>query len=101
VWRVVINRLRTLQFMGDAHAGEDFVCGLGSLCLFYPLALAVAKYARASAGRAAVEAADAELGAQAIDHSFGRSRLLATASVRRNRDLVLQPDVYARLVLSL
>ena len=101
VWRVVVNRLRSLQFMGEAHAGADFIEGLSSLCLFYPLALAVAKYARAAAGRATVERADAALGAQAIDHSFGRSKLLGTTSVRRNQDLVLQPDPFARLVLSL
>lgn len=81
VRRWLAARLETLQFFGPSCNHRGFFDGLQALAQAMLLMLAVARLRAAAAGRRGgpVTAADAEYATGAIDHSFGRSRLLATA----------------------
>src|SRR5206468_5983598 len=43
-WRMIRNKLESFQFMGTANGGRNFLVGLRSLALLYPLVSAAAKY---------------------------------------------------------
>ena len=52
VWRLVRNKLESYSFLGVADGNRDFLVGLRSLALLYPLTLAAAKHhAAAQSGR--------------------------------------------------
>ena len=76
--RFVDGRLRTLQFFGVALDGMGLFAGAQSLGTTFALMSAAAKVQAAAAGRTGgrLEAADVEYAVGAVDHAFGRSRLL-------------------------
>ncbi|HVT89194.1 MAG TPA: YkgJ family cysteine cluster protein [Tepidisphaeraceae bacterium] len=100
-WRVIRNRLDTFQFMGNANSGRNFIEGLRSLALLYPLVLATAKYGAANRGSAQIGAEDVDYAIGAIDHSFGRLAVLNQPQSRSLEKLLLSPDQFVRLVATL
>jgi hypothetical protein len=75
-WRMVKNRLESFQFMGAGNQGRDFLSGLRSLAMLYPLVVAVAKYSAGNRGASEIGEEDVEYGVMVIEHSFGRLRVL-------------------------
>ncbi len=98
LWRLLRIKLEAIQFMGPANGGRDFLRGLHSLALLYPLTLATAKHHAASRGAKAIEPIDAEMGIAAIEHSFGRAAVLRQPFVRSIERLLLDRDTLTRLV---
>jgi lysine-N-methylase len=78
-WRMVRNKLESLQFMGGCNYGRNLLGGIRSLVLLYPL---VAATARVRAGGRAVNAEDVRAGVAAIEHAFGRAPMLALPPAR-------------------
>ncbi len=82
-WRFVRSRLETLQFFGVSYYGAPFFMGLRALAMTYPLVLAAARAHAAERDRTgAITLQDVHYAVGAIDHSFGRSRLLGTPVMR-------------------
>jgi hypothetical protein len=97
-WRMIRNRLESFQFMGSANGGRNFLDGLRSLVLLYPLTRAAAKLNVAARGGARVEAQDVDLAVAAIEHSFGRQAVLHQPSMRSIEKLLLERVTLTRLV---
>ncbi len=98
LWRLLRNKLEALQFMGPANGDRDFLRGLHSLALLYPLTIAAAKHHAASRSATAIEPIDAEMAVAAIEHSFGRAAVLRQPSVRSIERLLLDRETITRLV---
>ncbi len=98
LWRLVRNKLNALQFMGPANGGRDFLTGLRTLSLLYPLTLAAAKHHMATRGGSAIEAIDVDYAVTAIEHSFGRAKVLGQPFVKSIERLLLERESLARLV---
>jgi lysine-N-methylase len=100
-WRMVHAKLGSLQFMGLANRGRDFLTGLRTLALLYPLVLAAAKYRAANRdGGATVDASDVDYAVSVIEHSYGRSALLAQRFARSLERFLLDRNVLVQLVRS-
>ncbi len=98
LWRLVRNKLDTFSFMGGANGQRDFVTGLRSLALLYPLVLAAARHSAASRNSPAIEAPDVNYAVAAIEHSFGRTAILSQGFVRTIEKLLLERKSFMRLV---
>jgi len=98
LWRLVRNKVEAIQFMGKANRDRDFLTGLRSLALLYPLTLATARYRAANRGATQIEPADVDYAVAAIDHSFGRAAVLRKPFVRTIETLLLRRDDFTRLV---
>jgi lysine-N-methylase len=99
-WRMIRTKLQSFQFMGDGNNGRNFLDGLKSLALLYPLTLAVAKYSAANREASDIEADDVDWAVAAIEHSFGRLAVLNQPFTRSLEKLLLEPHAFARLVRS-
>lgn len=97
-WRMVRNRLESFQFMGPANSGRDFLAGLRSLALLYPLVFAAAKFSAANRGAQQIEADDVDYAVTAIEHSFGRLPVLNQAMTRSIEKLLMDRNTFVRLV---
>jgi Fe-S-cluster containining protein len=97
-WRMVATKLMSLHFIGAANHGRDLLSGLRSLAVLYTLVTAAAKYRAGNRGASAVELEDVDYAVGVIEHNFGRSRVLAQSFARSIEKLLLQPDVFLRLV---
>jgi hypothetical protein len=95
---MVRNRLESFQFMGSANGGVDFLEGLRSLALLYPLVLAAARYSCVSRGAGELASSDVDYAVTAIEHSFGRQPMLHTRPMRSLQRRLVQPSTFARLV---
>jgi hypothetical protein len=93
--RLIRNKLESFQFMGAANGGRNFLDGLRSLALLYPLVGAVTKYNAANRGASKVESEDIDEAVAAIDHSFGRISIMSVKSLEK---ALLQSDTFTRLV---
>jgi Fe-S-cluster containining protein len=100
-WRMIRNKLESFSFMGPANGGRNFLLGLRSLALLYPLVAAVAKYSAANRGAASIEPQDVDYAVGAIEHSFGRSAVLNQLWIASLEKLLLQPDAFTRLAMSI
>jgi hypothetical protein len=98
LWRLIRNKLDSFQFMGSGNGGRNFLEGLRSLALLYPLVRAVAKYNAANRGAPQIESQDVDEAVAAIEHSFGRLGVLNQGSVRSLEKVLLQPETFTRLV---
>jgi Fe-S-cluster containining protein len=96
-WRVVRNRLDSFQFMGVANGGRDFLEGLRSLALLYPLVLATAKYSAMSQNSSQINVEDVDYAITAIEHSYGRSPVLNLPVMRGNERFLQDLDRFAKL----
>jgi hypothetical protein len=94
---MIHNKLDSFQFMGKGANGRDFLDGLRSLALLYPLVGAVAKYSAANRGAPSVEAEDVDYAVAAIEHSYGRLAILNQPFTRSLEKLLMQPGAFARL----
>ena len=101
LWRLVRNKLDSFQFMGQANGERDFLTGLRSLALLYPLVLAAARHHAASRASANVEAQDMDYAVPAIEHSFGRSAVMGFSSMRSLEKLLLDRKSFGRLIQTL
>jgi len=99
-WRMVAGRLETLQFCGVCYYGQSFFVGLRALILTYPLVLAAARCHAAARQAGAIAAEDVRYATGAIDHSWGRSRLLQMSIWRHSEEFFYGPR-YARLLSAL
>ncbi len=92
--QLIKTRLQTLGFMGSANHDLDLLDGLRSLCLLYPLCLGTARlFTQTDAPM------DHAIGA--IDHAFGRAHVLRTSAANRLVRQLLDPDVFAALMVSI
>jgi Fe-S-cluster containining protein len=97
-WRMISTKLMSLHFMGSANHGRDLLAGLRSLALLYPLVASAAKYRAGNRGSTAIETEDVDYAVGVIEHNFGRSRVLAQPFARAIEKLLLDPDVFVRVV---
>jgi hypothetical protein len=103
-WRRFMDgRLRALQFFGATLDGMAFFAGAQSLSATFALVSAAAKVRAAAAGRAGgrLEAADVEYAVGAVDHAFGRSRLLRFLPQRVVAERFCDPARFAAALRSL
>jgi Fe-S-cluster containining protein len=98
LWRVVRTKLESFQFMGQGNGGKDFLEGLRSLAMLQPLVLATARYAAANRGSAGIEEQDIDYAIAAIEHSFGRQAVLKQGFVRSIEKLLMDHDLFVRLL---
>jgi len=96
-WRFLGARLETLQFFGVSFYGGLFYTGLRALILTYPMVLAAARCRAASRGSGEIAAEDVQYAVGAVDHSFGRSRLLQMP-VWRSVEAYFSGPRYGRLL---
>jgi Fe-S-cluster containining protein len=97
-WRMIRVKLESLQFIGVANRGRDLITGMQSLALLYPLVMACAKFHRAGRGGESIEEKDVDYAVAAIEHSFGRSAVLAQSFVRVIESFLLEESAFIRLV---
>jgi lysine-N-methylase len=97
-WRMVRTKLASQQFMGGANRGRDFLTGLRSLAMLYPLVAAVAKSRAGNRGATAVDESDVDHAVAAIEHSFGRAAVLAMPFARSLERLLQDRAAFTRLV---
>jgi hypothetical protein len=97
-WRLVRNKLESFAFMGPGNGNRDFLSGLKSLAMLYPLVMAAARQHAASRGSGTVDRADTDYAVAAIEHSFGRAVVLSPLITRPIESLLLERGVFARLV---
>jgi Fe-S-cluster containining protein len=97
-WRMIQAKLESLQFMGSANPGHDFLAGLKSLALLWPLVLAAAKYRAGNRGSIVVGESDIDYGLGAIEHSFGRGAMLRLPFARSLETFLLEPAAFRRLL---
>jgi Fe-S-cluster containining protein len=97
-WRLVRIRLESFQFMGSANDERNFLVGLRSLALLFPLVAAVAKYSAGNRNSAKIEMEDVDFAVGAIEHSFGRLAILKQSWMRSIEKLLMEPKTFTRLV---
>ncbi len=97
-WRLVRIRLESFQFMGTANDGRNFLGGLRSLALLFPLVAAVAKYSAGNRNSVKIEMEDVDFAVSAIEHSFGRLAILKQPWVRSIEKLLMEPKIFTRVV---
>jgi Fe-S-cluster containining protein len=100
-WRLIRITLESFQFMGAGNSGQDFLHGLRSLAMLYPLVLAAAKYSAANRDAARIEIQDVEYAVAAIEHSFGRSAILKQPFTRSLEKALRDPKVFVRLIMTI
>jgi lysine-N-methylase len=98
LWRVIRNRLDSFQFMGRGNNDRNFLSGLRSLALLYPLVVAVSKYSAGDRGATSLSADDIDYAVASIEHSFGRLRVLNESMMRSIEKLLLDSKKFNRLV---
>lgn len=96
-WRMVQVRLESLQFMGSAAGGRNFIEGLRMLVLLYPLVRAAARIAAEGRGASQVGPQDVDFAVAAIEHSFGRLAVLNQSSNRSVERLLIERAIFTRL----
>ncbi len=96
-WRLISNKLATMQYMGAANGGRDFVIGLRSLAILYPLVLAIAKYRAANRNAPQVEGVDVNDAVAAVDHSYGRQAVAIQTLIDSLESTLGEPSIFARL----
>lgn len=101
LWRLIRNKLESLQFMGQANGGKDFLEGLRSLALLYPLVASTAKYTAANRGAAAVEVQDVDHAVAAVAHSFGRQAVLKQRFVKSLERVLMDHESFTHLARSI
>lgn len=99
-WRMLDARLETLQFCGVCYFGLPFFAGLRALIQTYPLVLAAARCHAAARHAAGLTPEDVQYATGAIDHSWGRSRLLQVRAWRSVEEF-FGGARYARLLATL
>lgn len=100
-WRMIQGKLASRQFFGPSNRGRDFLTGLRSLAMLYPLVLAVAKYRAATRNATQVDPTDIDYAVAAIEHSFGRAAVLAQPFAKSLERLLNDRDAFTRLVQTL
>jgi len=98
IWRLIKQKLLSLQFMGPANFDLDLTDGLRTLALLYPLIMAVAKTSCVHKGAQQIDTDDIDFAVAAIEHGFGRSPLLALPATRRAQGHLLDLEVFTTLV---
>lgn len=99
-WRLLDARVETLQFYGPTYYNLPFFVGLRALVMTYPLVLAAARCHAADRQATAIAAEDVQYAVGAIDHSFGRSRLLQIP-LWRSVEIYFSGSRYPRLLAGL
>lgn len=99
-WRMIRTKLESFQFMGEGNNGRDFLSGLRSLALLYPLAVACAKYRAANRGANQIDPEDVDYAVATIEHAFGRLPILNQPFTRTYEKLLQQRDVFVSLIRS-
>jgi Fe-S-cluster containining protein len=97
-WRMIRAKLESFQFMGSANPGHDFLAGLRSLALLYPLVLAAARYRAGNRGTQAIDESDIDYAVGAIEHSFGRGAMLRLPFARSLERFLLETETFCKLV---
>jgi len=80
--RMMHARLASLQFFGVSFFNARFFIGLRALSQTYPFVLAAARIHAAARGGSRIEAEDVQYATGAVDHSWGRSKILEATPLR-------------------
>ena len=96
--RLIGAKLESLQFMGGAARGKDFLTGLRSLALLYPLVIATAKYRAAARGDRQLIDEDIDYAVASIEYGFGRAAVLAQPFALSLEKTILESNVLTRVV---
>jgi hypothetical protein len=99
-WRMITVKLTSFQFFGSAYYGRDMLSGLRSLAMLYPYVLATAKYRAGNRGSPTVDAEDVDYAVSVIEHSFGRSPVLAQGFAHVLEAVLMDREMFTRLVLT-
>ena len=99
-WRFLKSRLVSLQFFGRAYYDLPFFTGLSALALTYPLVAAAAQCQAKARGTDGIAAGDVQYAVGAVDHNFGRCRLLQ-AHLWRSVEIYFKYPRYGRLLAAL
>lgn len=99
-WRMIRAKLGSMQFMGPANGGRDFLAGLRSLAMLYPLVVAVARYSAGNRGSHEVNEDDVEYAVMAIEHSYGKLPILNQPQAKFLEARLMEPETFVRLVRS-
>ena len=97
-WQMVRSKLGSLQFMGSANGGRDFLAGMRTLALVYPLVIACAKYRAGNRGSPAIGLTDVDYAVATIEHSFGRAPPAVQKIMKSLEGFLLEPASFLRLV---
>ena len=97
LWNLIRDKLASQQFMGSANPNHDFLRGLRSMALLYPLVSAVARCVAADRGSTVISVSDVDYAVGAIGHAFGRSPILAQPLVGSLEKLLLDRRNFTRL----
>jgi lysine-N-methylase len=97
-WRMIATKLLSLHFMGSTNANRDLLAGMRSLALLYPLVVGAAKYRAGNRDASAIESQDVDYAVAVIEHSFGRSPVLAQSFARSIEKVLLDPVMFLRMV---
>jgi Fe-S-cluster containining protein len=95
--RLIRTKLESLQFMGGGARGRDFLTGLRSLALLYPLVVSAAKYRATGRGATTLDDTDVDYGVAAIEYSFGRAAVLAQPFALSLERTVLESNAFTRI----
>jgi len=99
-WRLVTGRITSMQFMGRAGGGRDFLQGLKALALMQPLTQAAAKMHAAGrdADPAHLAAEDIDFATAALWHVFGRMNLRRQRWIARVESKLVAPQVLPHVI---
>ncbi len=100
-WRMISVKLQSLQFFGSANYGRDVLSGLRSLSMLYPYVIACAKYRAANRDSSSIEAEDIDYAVSVIEHSFGRSPVLAQGFARVLEAVLMDRAAFTQLILTI
>jgi len=96
-WRMMTARIEARQFFGAAYYGLPLFTGLRALVQTYALVRAAAQCRAAAHAAASIGPADVHYAVGAVDHSYGRSRLLQMRWWRAT-EIYFSGTRYARLL---
>jgi hypothetical protein len=100
-WRMVGDKLASLQFFGSACYGRDLLGGLRAVSMMYPYVMAAAKYRAANRSSSTIDAEDIDYAVSVIEHAFGRSPVLAQGFARALESVLMDREMFARLVMTI
>lgn len=100
-WRMIDIKLESYQFFGPVNHNLNFLDGLKSLALLYPLTLASAKIQQTYRNAENINAEDIDLGVEMIEHNFGRLDFFASGFTAKIPKLFMDKETFSQLVFSL
>jgi hypothetical protein len=86
--------------MGRGNLDKDFLSGLRSMAMLYPLTVAAAKYHAGSRRSSTVEVVDVDYACAMVEHAHGRLAVLRQPFVQKIENLLMDPMMFARVCVN-